>query len=176
MATVLKTLKVPFHRFIARHRFQDLAYLSSDRQLREELGPSLNRVCRRAVQGGWTTRTTAGVLGAIWIGRLARLLDPDRRMRLGQEILAQEKAGLSALDWLHEFDSSRMNLVGIDVFLVRFNMANGTLASWIAEGRAVDPGVRRIFLSMAAWSLAGLLPEEIESRFERLVSELDDAA
>ncbi|HMO28792.1 hypothetical protein [Enterovirga sp.] len=171
---MLTALRLPFRRFVVRHRLHEMAYLSSDREIRAVLGGALDEVCRRSILSGWSSRTAAGILGAIWIGRLARSLDHDRRMWLGEQILAQERARYTSLDWLAEFDSDRMNVVGMDVFLLRFNFASGTLASWIAEGKAVDPDVRRIFLAMAAWGLAGMPEQEAEQRFYDLLAELED--
>lgn len=171
---MLTALRTPFHRFVVRQRLQELAYLTSDRQMRHALGRRLTDTCRLGVRSGWATRTTATVAASIWIWILARELEPERRMRLGRAILGQERSGVGALDWLQEFESDRMNVVGEDTFLLRFNVANGTIAAWRSEGRAIDPGARKIFLAMAAWGLAGMEEAEVELRFEELLQQLGD--
>lgn len=170
---MLTALRLPFRRFVVRHRLHEMMYLSSDREIRAVLGGALDEICRHSLRSGWTSRTAAAVLGAVWIGRLARSLDHDRRMWLGRQIVAQERARYTSLDWLAEFDSDRMNVVGMDVFLLRFNFGSGTLAAWIAEGKAVDPGVRRVFLAMAAWGLAGMPEKEAERRLDELLADLE---
>jgi phage baseplate assembly protein W len=171
--TVLTALRTAAHRFMVRQRLQEIAYAANDRQMRETLGSAINDVCRRGVRSGWTARTTAAVLAAIWIGALARNLPQERRMRIAQVILKQEKAARTPLDWFEEYGSGRLNVVGTDLFLLRYNVASGTLATWVAERRSVDAGVRRIFAAMAAWGLAGISEEEAEQRFGELLSDLD---
>ena len=142
--------------------------------MRHALGRRLHEVCRLGVRSRWATRTTAAVAAAIWIWQLTRELEPERRMRLGRAILGQERSGLGALDWLHEFESDRMNVVGEDTFLLRFNVANGTIAAWGSEGRAIDPGARKIFLAMAAWGLAGMEDAQVELGLQELLQQLGD--
>lgn len=169
---MLTWLRMAVHRFAVRQHLQDIAYLTSDRQLRATLRRTLTGTCRRGVISSWSTRTTAGIVASIWIAQLARGLEPERRMRIGRQIVDQERAGVTALNWLAEFNSDRMNVVGMDVFLLRFNAGSGTLAAWIAEGRSIDPGVHRIFLAMAAWGLAGVPEDEVEARFEEALEDI----
>lgn len=166
-------LRTAVHRFVVRQRLEDLAYLANGRQLRTDLGRRLDDLCRRGVRSGWTTHTSAAVAASVWIWQLTQSLEHERRMRIGRAILAQERRGIGALDWLGEFDSDRMNVVGEDVFLLRFNYTNGMLAEWSAKGKPLDPAARRLFLAMAAWGLAGMEPAEVDQRFEELVAEFD---
>lgn len=171
---MLIALKV-FARGIAlRDRLGELTYLSNHRQTRATIGRArMKQIRRHAVRAGWTTRTTAGVLAAVWIGQLARQLEPTRRLRLGQQILTQQRDRLDALEWIIEYQTGRKNMVGTDVFLMRFNVANGTIAAWLEEGLAVDPAARNAVVAMAAWGLAGIPEDEADERLAELLEQLD---
>lgn len=169
---MLTTLQSMMHRAAAGRFLREAAYLASDRQLREELGAHRKRLSRRAIREGWSPRTTAAILAAIWIAGHAIRLDPERRRRIAETIMQQERAGLDALRWLEDYHGGCLNTVGIDVQLMRFNHARGTIEAWIAEREAVDPHVRRIFLAMAAWSLSDMPAAEIETRFADLLDDL----
>ena len=160
------------HEAAAGRFLHEAAYLASDRRLREDLGSHRKRLSRRAIREGWSPRTTAAILAAIWIAGHAMRLEPARRRRIAETIMEQERAGLDALRWLDEYHGGRLNAVGTDVQLMRFNHARGTIETWIAEREAVDPRVRRIFLAMAAWSLSDMSSAEIEARFADLLDEL----
>ncbi|MDB5590183.1 hypothetical protein [Enterovirga sp.] len=166
------SLRLALRRPSVRSHLADLSYRVPERQLQGESGPEINRYTRLGLKQGWSPRTTAGVLAGIRSAQAALALDPDRRMRIGQVLTEQDRKGSTALGWLAEFGHGSMNSVGIDTFVLRFNYANGMLASWIERGEDVDPQVRPIFIALTAWALAGVEGDTIEERLEELLKSL----
>ena len=171
---MVEGLRLAIRRHLAVSHLVELSHLATERQLRHELGKDIDRYSRRGLRAGWSSRTTAAILAAIRSGRLARHLDHDRRMRIGRVLSEQDSHEASALEWLAALKDGRLNVVGLDTFVLRYNTTSGLLASWIRRGENVDPHVRPIFIAVSAWALAGLDDAILAERFEELLGGLDD--
>lgn len=162
-------LRLGFRRYLALSYLADLSHLATERDLRRELRGEITRYSRRGLQAGWSARTTAAILASLRSAYLAQELDHDRRMRVGRVLTEQDSSGVNALEWLVDFTSGRLNVVGTDSFVLRYNYTSGLLASWIVGGKAVDPHVRPIFIALSAWALAGLEQATLADRLKELL-------
>ncbi|WP_375461078.1 hypothetical protein [uncultured Enterovirga sp.] len=162
-------LRLRIRRYVVVSYLADLSHDGTERRVRNELGGHVDDYSQRGLREGWSSRTTAAVLAAVRFGKLALDLDHDRRMRIGRVLSEQDSGERAALAWLVAFNSGRLNGVGIDSFVLRYNYTSGLLASWIIRGKAVDPRVRPIFIAVSAWALAGVARAEIDQRLEELL-------
>lgn len=169
---MLGSLRLAYRRFSVRSYLADLSYRTPERRLEDESGADLDRLSRLGLEEGWSARTTAGIVAGVRSARSGLAMDPDRRQRVGTVLARQEGEGVTALSWFGEFESGRLNTVGIDAFVLRYNYCNGVLASWIRRGRNVDPQVRPIFIALSAWALAGIEEATLDERLDELLGGL----
>ena len=170
---MLDALRSALYRRAVTHHLADLSFLETERDLARELRGPLSGYLRRGRREKWSPRTMAAVVTAVRLAHMAARLPPERRREVGEEIVRTGAGSArAALDWLDAFDGGRTNVVGLDGLLVRFNVANGVLAGWLAAGQPVHAAVQPVLLAAMAWALAGRTVAEIENDLGDLLAAL----